>query len=291
MTVRLARLIAASAGAGVLSLAAGQAYACCAPPPPPCCKPPSPPKPPPTPCCGSGGHEIRVPGVNVYVAPSVVVNASASAVVNAAVNASGSASGSGSALGGVGSTVFIGGGGGGGFYAGPGSTGIIQGLNVDGGSRVVRTPYQATRTHVRIVTLRAVCVDDREVPHAASQVTPDQEIDESYEGELYRCLAGARLQYTLLDELAKTGAGQAVTCAKNEALYHGRGGRLECRPQKRARDCNERSLLRRYGAGVKRLKVVVVETYTAYREEVVQTASASSSFNMTIDGGVGGLIH
>ena len=38
------------------------------------------------------------------------------------------------------------------------------------------------------------------------------------------------------------------------------------------------------------LKIVTTETYTAYREEMVQSASAAS-FSMTLDGGVGGMVH
>ena len=62
------------------------------------------------------------------------------------------------------------------------------------------------------------------------------------------------------------------------------------RPQRPARDCNERSLLRRFGAGVKVITIVEVETYTAYREETVREESASS-FNMSLDGGVGGSVY
>ncbi len=81
--------------------------------------------------------------------------------------------------------------------------------------------------------------------------------------------------------------GQTVTCAKNDALYHSPAGRIECRPQKPARDCNERSLLRRFGAGIKIVKIVWNETYTAARAE----ATASSSMGMALDGGVGGVVH
>ena len=75
--------------------------------------------------------------------------------------------------------------------------------------------------------------------------------------------------------------------SSGEALYHVPGkdaGRLECRPQKPARDCNERSLLRRFGAGIKILTIVITEKYTAYREHSTQATSTA----MTFDGGVGG---
>ena len=84
--------------------------------------------------------------------------------------------------------------------------------------------------------------------------------------------------------------GQTLTCLKGEALYYIPGkdaGRLECRPQKPARDCNERSLLRRFGAGIKVLTMVYTEKYTAYRE----SSHESSSVAMSLDGGVGGIAY
>jgi hypothetical protein len=72
-----------------------------------------------------------------------------------------------------------------------------------------------------------------------------------------------------------------------QALWHSPGGAVACRAQKPARDCNERSLLRRYGPGVKVLKLVREETYTAFREEKGERKTASTS-SLTLDGGVGG---
>ena len=257
---------------------------CCAPPPPCNCKPPKPPPPPADACC-NGGHQVRVPGVNVVVGASVVVNASAMA------NASASASGRGNV------TVFSGGGGSS-FAIGGGSVSVIQGLNVEGGgSRLQRSAYSATRTKVKTVVIQAFCLDDRDIPHPASQVGPDRDIPESYDGEIYRCLAGTRMQITFADYEGRIAfdKGQTMMCAKGEALYYsGSGsdaaGRMECRPQKPARDCNERSLLRRFGAGVKILRIITTETYTAYREETVQTSQVST-FNMSVDGGVGGIAY
>ena len=45
----------------------------------------------------------------------------------------------------------------------------------------------------------------------------------------------------------------------------------------------------RFGAGEKVIKIVEVETYEAYREEVVQSSTVTAS-SMTIDGGVGGIV-
>jgi hypothetical protein len=250
---------------------------CCAPPPPPCCTPPSPPTPPSTPCCLPPGHNINVPGVNVNVAATVIVNANAN--VSAVAGAQGS------------SMVFVGGGGGGGGFVGPGPQGMLQNLNVVGGKSMKRTAYEASREKRIRIVIQAFCLDDRSVPHPASQVSPDRNIENDYEGELYRCLAGTRMQYVWSEYIDKINfdGGKTVTCEKNQALWHEKGGRIACKAQTPARDCNERSLLRRFGAGVKILEIFTKETYTAYKEEMVQEAMTSSS--MSLDGGVGGIAY
>ena len=288
---------AAVAGLFVGGVAYAQCNSGCTPTPPTCCAPPpAPPRPPkpPTGCdngCGGGGGHWGGGGGKTNVNVNVNVNANASA--NASVRAGSNAS--------AGATVFYGGGAHGGYYSGPQPTGYIQGLNVIGGEAARRTAYEATRTRFKRVVVRAVCLDDKDIPHPASQVTPDREIDDLYDGELYRCIAGSRMQYVIGEYTgmidASTG-GQTYICAKNEALYHvpgvrggqgGEGGTLVCRPQRPARDCNERSLLRRYGAGVKILSIMTTETYTAYREETVR--EASSSMSLSLDGGVGGVVY
>lgn len=286
----------------------GVALACTSgcPAPPTCCSPPpAPPKPPapPTGCCGGGGHNVNIPGVNVNIGATVIVNSN----VNASASGSASSGASAGSLAGSAAGVvnYYGGGGHGGYYSGPMASGYIQGLNVEGGEARRRQAYEATRTRTRRVIIRAVCLDDRDVPHPASQVTPDRDIDDRYDGELYRCIAGSRMQYVIADyegqiDISTGGAGQTYICQKNEALYHvpgaglngGQGGQgtLTCRPQRPARDCNERSLLRRFGAGVKILTIVTTEKYTAYREESVQERqSLTTSFSL--DGGVGGVVY
>lgn len=252
---------------------------CCTPPaPPPCCTPPAPPPRPPVPpgCCSPGGRT------------NIIVNSNAVAV---AVSGAGSAAGA---------SVYYGGGGGG-SYVGPGPSGLIQGLDVQGLRKTRQVAYESSRSKTRRVVIQAFCLDDRDVPHPASQVFPDRDVEEGYEGELYRCIAGARLQITIADFIERISfdGGQTMICAKGEALYRKRGtsagpdgaaGELVCRPQKAARDCNERSLLRRFGAGVKVLTITTMERYTAYREEVV-TESSASSMSLSLDGGVGGVVY
>ena len=259
--------------------AAGAAWAAgcnCTPPPPPCnCSPPSPPPPPSQPCC----HQINFPGVDINIGSTVVASANAQSLAVAAGGASAQ-------------TTVLGGGGGGYWSMGEGSVGVIQGLNVEGLAIPRREAYEAERTRIRIVVIQAVCIDDKEVPHPASQVTPDREIDEHYEGELYRCIAGTHMQATLADYHGQISFehGELINCAKGEALARFADGKVACRPQLPARDCNERSLLRRFGAAVKIVKMLTVERYVAYREDVTKSATVQS-FNMTIDGGVGGVVR
>jgi hypothetical protein len=265
-------LIALIAGAAALLMAAAAPVAALAGGSGGCgCKPPPPPPPPPPPCNCTPTPSIIVPGVNVFVAPSV----------NVAVNANATAT----AIGGAQAQTVAGGGG--------GSSGIFPGavtavnLSVGGEDREA---YEAMRTRFEKVVIQAFCFDDKDVPHPASQVSPDRDIDEAFEGEIYRCIAGTHMQVTIApfrDRISFEG-GQTLTCQKGEALWHepGKGaGKLECRPQKPARDCNERSLLRRFGAGIKVLTLVYTEKYTAFRE----TSHQGGSVVMSLDGGVGGV--
>ena len=298
--------IALIAGIGLWFMAmatpdAALAGGCCAPPspppgcncsPPPCCTPPSPP--PQNPPCCTPGHNVNIPGVNVNVAASVVVNANVQANARAGAGAN--------------STVFVGGGGGGGGGVVPGAVGAIQGLNVEGLRQ--RTAYEASRSMYKKVVIQAFCFDDKEVPHPASQVTPDRDIEDAYDGELFRCIAGAHMQITIAEwkERISFEGGQTISCQKGESLYHvagaagsgggasgaagaagqhGAGASLQCRPQKPARDCNERSLLRRFGAGIKILTIMYTERYTAYREE----STSSVVTGISLDGGVGGIAY
>ncbi|MBN8553642.1 MAG: hypothetical protein J0L52_12200 [Caulobacterales bacterium] len=169
---------------------------------------------------------------------------------------------------------------------------MMNNLVVQGPARVVRVPYQERRRMERRVVIRAVCMDARSVPHPASRIRPDRDIRDDYEGELYRCIAGSSLLVTYADY--EGGAfdfdgGQTISCRAGEALYHSAGGMVECRVQTQERDCFERSLLRRFGAGEFVLTMIREELYEEYREEtVVETYSGMS---VVFDGGVGGRVH
>ena len=66
------------------------------------------------------------------------------------------------------------------------------------------------------VVIEAVCLDDKGVPHPASQVFPDRDVEATYEGELYRCIAGTRMQYTWaeFDGHVAFDHGTTVSCEK-----------------------------------------------------------------------------
>jgi hypothetical protein len=270
-------------------------------PTPPCCTPPPPPPAPPRPPCCVPGNNVLVPGVRIYNSPTVVVNSSANATAisnsNAVSGAQGGSQSGAIANSGAFGTVILGGGGGTFGYAGPGALNVISNLNVDMGATSRRVAFQNTRTRTSRIVIRATCMDDKDVPHPASQVIPDKNLDNTYEGEIFRCIAGTTIQYVYGDYAGSDNfnGGTTVVCKKNDAVWfapgkNGAAGAVSCRPQLAARDCNERSLLRRFGAGVKIVEVTLTETYTDYREEVVQQ-QASSGYTFTMDGGVGGFTY
>jgi hypothetical protein len=184
-----------------------------------------------------------------------------------------------------------GGGGWGGYSESAPAAGFIQNLQVDdvGDLATDTVSERRTRRSVRRILVQAACLDDKGAPHPASQVSPDRDIAETYEGELFRCIAGTRLQATWGDyqDSQKLEHGEIIACDKTQALWRSAGGDLSCKAQKPARDCNERSLLRRYGVGVKVMTLVREETYTATRQEQ-RARTSSAGLNLTLDGGVGG---
>jgi len=225
--------------------------------------------------CAPGGRWYNFPPPNIAVQVLDVANANASAQTVSGAQAAARAE-----------TTGVGG-----AWVEQGSAGsLVQGLDVDTGeSQVRRVSYQATRKVERRVLIQATCLDDKSTPHPASQVHPERDVADGYDGEIFRCIAGTRLQATIGDynDALTLARGETLSCDKMQALYHSADGAVACRAQIPARDCNERSLLRRYGPGMKVLKLVREETYTAWRDETT-TASAKAGGMITLDGGVGG---
>ncbi len=83
--------------------------------------------------------------------------------------------------------------------------------------------------------------------------------------------------------------GKTMTCQKGDALWFDHGN-MTCKVQIPQRQCNERSLLRRFGVGLKVL--TVTRTETSQRQVARQVErSASTTTVMTFDGGVGGFVE
>ncbi len=123
----------------------------------------------------------------------------------------------------------------------------------------------------RDLLVQAICIDSGANPHPASQTFGGRDVGQDYRGEIYRCMSGTRMRYTV--------DGRNYDCAAGEALWF-ENGQVSCRTQAARRPCNERSLLRRFGPGDKVVRIRDVETREARRETTFSSA-------MTMDGGVG----
>ena len=266
-------------------------------------------------CCVPATHTVKVPGITVtpptiYISPpkitggvggdvgggfgaviDVSVQSSASAEAASASSATSFAAASGLAVANsqAQNLLAASGGGGSSFFSDGGTSGNIPNLIVGVTETQTRQVCVSRRAVAKAMAIQAVCLDDKAVPHPASQAIPGRDVADGYAGELYRCLAGAHMQYVLADwtGAAQFDHGQTVVCQKGDALWRDVAGRLQCRPQTPARDCNERSLLRRYGAGIKVVKALAVEQCVEWKSETVQAEASSAGQSFAIDGGVG----
>jgi hypothetical protein len=228
--------------------------------PPTCqhnCAPPSPP-----PC-----HSCQPPTVIVpppHVPPPNIV------VVNAGARASASANATAIAIANVRT----------------GDTIIRQNMIVDGGgasAMVNSSAFAVTEASVstetvareRDLLIQAICVDTSGNPHPASQTFGGRDVAQDYRGEIFRCMSGTRMRYTVGET--------SRDCATGEALWY-ENGQATCRPQIARRPCNERSLLRRFGPGDKLVRVRDTETRAARSETTFNGA-------MSMDGGVGQSVY
>lgn len=124
---------------------------------------------------------------------------------------------------------------------------------------------------MRELLIQAICIDTTNNPHPASQTFGGRDVRDGFSGEIYRCMSGTRMRYTV--------DGRSYDCEAGQALWY-ENGRVECRAQAARRPCNERSLLRRFGVGDKLVRIRETEQRQVIRE---------TTFNgsMTMDGGVG----
>ena len=257
-------------------------------------------------CCGSDPirHNVTTPGVR-NVAPHVVTGGSHSTTgvhttsVHSGVSVHGAASNS--------SGVIIFNQGGlpvGETYA----SSVIDQLNVEGGeefmvqsvTRQVPVTEQvcapATEQLAGPLPIQAVCLDDKGAPHPASQTFEDEVVGVDQSGEVFRCLAGTSMQVTMggydSDGNVSFANGRTMACAKGEALFH-QDGEITCRREEPRRNCNERSLLRRHGPGIKVLQaatpacVPMQRTVMKTVTEEVQVAKPAPAGGLLLSGGVG----
>ena len=186
-------------------------------------------------------------------------------------------------------------GGGGGYIVGgspAASTAVNLNLAAAAQAQVERVEEERTRWVEGWRVVRAVCIDDGGTPHPASRPDEDERVDRHYDGEIFRCMAGTTMQVTLgaIDSGHGSSAeGRSFSCRKGEALRHRAGGEVYCAAEEARRNCNERSLLRRWGPGVKYVYARYEERYTEVVERrVAAQASAQSGLVLMLDGGVGG---
>lgn len=225
----------------------------CQRPPPPChhgCNQPPPPV-----CCER--PPVVVPPPNVPPPNIVVVNAGAHAAASAHATAIAIANVQG------GDTIIR-------------SNSIVSGSASAAATSAALSVTEAaveleSVSRERDLLVQAICIDASNNPHPASQTFSGREVSQNYHGEIYRCMAGTRMRYTL--------DGRSFDCESGQALWY-EGGRVECRQQIARRSCNERSLLRRFGPGDKLIRIRDAETRESRRE-------TTFSATMVMDGGVG----
>lgn len=90
--------------------------------------------------------------------------------------------------------------------------------------------------------VQAFCMDATDNPHPAAQTFAGRDVAAEFSGEIFRCLAGTSMRYTV--------SGVAEACAAGEALWF-EGGALTCRAQIAREREEDRALLRAFGAGEK----------------------------------------
>ena len=175
---------------------------------------------------------------------------------------------------------------GGGGYIGTSTFGVDGGAGLALGAALSRTRTE-TRVTEQMMAIQAICVDDRGTPHPASQTFGEQDIADDYDGEIFRCIAGTQMRITIgrwENGAANLQQSRTFDCARGEALAY-REGAVFCRTQEARRQCNERSLLRRYGPGLKVVRIRVEEQVTT--QEEIRTEMQTSAPAAAFDGGVG----
>ena len=253
-------------------------------------------------CCQNvpRDHVVRTPSARIG-APNIVIGGASAQVGSNQVSIGGS-----SVVGGSGGSGLLILNQGGSLPVGDTfETTLLENLNVDGAEQYVTKTVTKKKPVTQNVCVpdaglgaapvQAVCIDDKGAPHPASQTFKSERVDASYTGEVFRCVAGSSLQVTIgaLDGAGTPSfdRGRTMSCKKGEALVHKPGGDLSCAPQKPRRDCNERSLLRKYGPGIKLVdgQNTCTPTQRVVMKEVTQEVRVrkQDTGSLILDGGVG----
>ncbi|QGZ94764.1 hypothetical protein [Terricaulis silvestris] len=102
------------------------------------------------------------------------------------------------------------------------------------------------RAQDRSISVQAICMDARGMPHPASQTFAERDVVATYAGELFRCLPGTSMRY-VADSLNHD-------CAAGEALWY-EDRRLSCRAEVASDAEQEREMLRQFGPGEKAVQI------------------------------------
>jgi hypothetical protein len=109
----------------------------------------------------------------------------------------------------------------------------------------------------RGLTVQAICMDVRGVPHPASQTFAERDVAPDFTGELFRCLPGTAMRYAA--------DSRNHDCAAGEALWYAER-RLSCRAEAPLDTEQERDLLRQFGPGEKIVRLATDAAPAAPRD-------------------------
>lgn len=233
-------------------------------------------------------HNVKLPTVNV-VGPNVQVVVPNIQVASGGSSFFVSSAGSGIAGSSVGGVVVTN------QNADPVPASLIENLSVGGETITEQVAVKDFVTRDIITNdsfaIRAECLDAQGHLNPASQVFGGANVGKDYSGEVYRCLQGSSMRVTMARIVNGVPAWNEATsfdCVKGQALSYS-GGEIQCKQQLAARECNERSLLRKYGPGDKiayfrgtRQVRDMITRYETRQREVVKPVG-----NLALDGGVG----
>lgn len=221
---------------------------------------------------------------NINITKNITINkgGSVTATATASAAASAQASSFANARASAGATVYYGS-----YFE---ENNYYRGVGGDVGSVQAQAACEMQEATV-MKAIHAMCEspDGHEFP--ASHMLGATFIDNSYEGEIARCIPGAHLKITIGDVVPSDQGmagtyehGATLICGDHEAVRHYKNGMLKCEVALPVKDCTERTNLRKYGTG---------DMFFSYRTQVCVTPARQASRSaievtgMPLEGGVG----